>query len=67
VTCPAKPGDLLVHDALTIHRADANRSCTRSRRALGFIYYSQRAREDREAHTMYQRRLAEDLKSKGKI
>ena len=67
VTCPAQPGDLLVHDALTIHRADANRSCTRSRRALGFIYYSERAREDREAHTRYQRRLAEDLKSQGKI
>ena len=30
---PAKPGDLLVHDAMTIHRADGNRSMTRSRRA----------------------------------
>lgn len=64
---PAKPGDLLVHDAMTIHRADANQSATRARRALGFIYYSQRAREDAEAHAAYQRRLAEDMKSQGKI
>ncbi|MEC8389905.1 MAG: phytanoyl-CoA dioxygenase family protein [Planctomycetota bacterium] len=35
---PAQPGDLLVHDAMTIHRADANRSTNRTRRALGFIY-----------------------------
>ena len=64
---PAKPGDLIVHDAMTIHRADANRSTTRTRRALGFIYYSERAREDSEAHEHYQRKLAEDLKSQGKI
>lgn len=64
---PAKPGDLLVHDAMTIHRADGNPSATRSRRALGFIYYSERAREDAEAHAAYQRRLAEEMKSQGKI
>ncbi|MCS7467915.1 phytanoyl-CoA dioxygenase family protein [Stieleria sp. ICT_E10.1] len=59
IAFPAKPGDLLVHDALTIHRADGNQSPTRSRRALGFIYYSNRARENVEAHAAYQRRLAE--------
>ena len=64
---PAKPGDLLVHDAMTIHRADGNQTTTQSRRALGFIYYSERAREDAEAHAAYQRRLAEDMKSQGKI
>ena len=64
---PAKPGDLLVHHALTIHRADGNRSTTRTRRALGFIYYSDRAREDVEAHAAYQRRLAEDMKAAGKL
>ena len=67
IAFPAQPGDLLVHDAMTIHRADANRSATRSRRALGFIYYSERARQDAEAHAAYQRRLAEDMKSQGKI
>ena len=43
---PTQPGDLLVHHALTIHRADANRSEHRSRKALGFIYYANRAQED---------------------
>ncbi|MEO2030959.1 MAG: phytanoyl-CoA dioxygenase family protein [Planctomycetaceae bacterium] len=65
--CPARPGDLLVHDALTIHRADGNRSATRSRRALGFIYYSERAREDSEAHARYQRKLAAEMQAQGKI
>ncbi|MEX0612820.1 MAG: phytanoyl-CoA dioxygenase family protein [Pirellulales bacterium] len=66
VAFPAQPGDLLVHDSLTIHRADGNRSSSRSRRALGFIYYSERARED-AAHEAYQHRLVEEMKSVGKI
>ncbi len=67
VAISASPGDLLVHDAMTVHRADGNRSATRSRRALGLIYYSHRAGEDVEAHSAYQRRLAEDMKASGKI
>ncbi len=67
VSLPAKPGDLLVHHALTIHRADANRSTNRSRRALGWIYYSQHAREDTDAHAAYQERLAAELKATGQI
>ena len=67
VAFPAKPGDLLVHHAMTIHRADGNRSDTRTRRALGFIYYSQRAREDKEAHAVYQKKLAGEMKRAGKI
>lgn len=65
--CPAQPGDLLVHHALTIHRADRNESATRNRRALGFIYYSERAREDAEAHARYQRRLADEMRVSGRI
>jgi phytanoyl-CoA hydroxylase len=67
IALPAEPGDLLAHDAMTIHRADGNQSATRSRRALGFIYYSQRAREDAAAHVIYQRKLAEEMKAAGKI
>jgi phytanoyl-CoA hydroxylase len=67
IALPAEPGDLLAHDALTIHRADGNRSNSRSRRALGFIYYSERAREDAEAHAAYQRQLAEDMSASGRI
>lgn len=67
IAFPAKTGDLLVHHALTIHRADGNRSANRTRRALGFIYYSERAREDVEAHTAYQRKLTDEMKAAGKI
>lgn len=67
IAFPAKAGDLLVHDAMTIHRADGNQSATRTRQALGLIYYSERACEDVEAHAAYQRQLAEDMRSQGKI
>lgn len=67
VALPAQPGDLLVHHALTIHRADGNRSATRTRRALGLVYFSERAREDTEAQAAYQRKLADEMKAAGKI
>lgn len=57
------PGDLLVHHSLTIHRADANRSESRTRRALGFIYYAERAREDSAAKEAYQQKLAAELRA----
>ncbi|MFT4542110.1 MAG: phytanoyl-CoA hydroxylase [Planctomycetota bacterium] len=63
----ARAGDLLVHDARTIHLASRNSSTTRSRRALGFIYYSAQAREDKRAHAAYQLRLASDLKAEGRL
>ena len=64
---PASPGDLLAHHALTIHRADANQSHSRTRRAIGFIYYSERAREDTVAHAAYQRKLVEEMQAAEKI
>jgi len=63
----AKAGDLLVHHALTIHRADGNRSKTRSRQALGFIYYAAQAQEDLTARKAYQRKLDENLKQQAQI
>jgi len=60
------PGDLLVHDALTIHRTDANLS-SRSRRALGFVYHSSLAQVDEAARDEYQSALARDLAAEGKI
>ena len=62
-----QPGDLLVHHSLTIHRADGNKSKSRTRKAMGFIYYANSAKENKEAHEEYQRKLAEDLADKGKI
>ncbi len=67
VALVAQPGDLLAHHAMTIHRADGNRSAVRSRRALGFIYYSERAKVDEVAWAAYQKRLAEEMKQAGKI
>ena len=52
---------------LTIHWAEANMSKHRSRKALGFIYYAQKAREDKAAHAAYQKKLAEELSQKSKI
>lgn len=62
----ARPGDLLVHHALTIHRADGNPS-SRSRRSIGFIYYSERAREDVAAQARYQEKLADELRARQQI
>lgn len=57
VAFPAQAGDLLVHHAMTIHRAGGNASQLRSRRALGFIYFGESAQEDTEAKKAYQQRL----------
>lgn len=62
VAFPARAGDLLVHHAMTVHWAEGNRSPDRSRRALGFIYFAESARENREAKAAYQQQLrAEQL------
>ena len=52
---------------MTIHRADGNQSAARNRRAIGFIFYSSRAREDRAAHEAYQKTLAAELAAAGRI
>jgi phytanoyl-CoA hydroxylase len=53
----AKPGDLLVHHAATVHRADGNPS-ERHRRSLGLIYYAARGRLDVKRFAAYQKQLA---------
>ncbi|MDG1893112.1 MAG: phytanoyl-CoA dioxygenase family protein [Verrucomicrobiota bacterium] len=57
----AKPGDLLAHHALTIHRAERNRSPHRQRRALGLIFYAQTVDVDEVAHRAYQVKLKDEL------
>ncbi len=59
IAFPARPGDLLIHHSMTIHRADGNRSNLRSRKAVGFIYFAQSASEDLEAKAAYQKQLNE--------
>jgi len=67
VVTRARAGDLLVHDAKTVHWADGNTSENRTRKAMGLIYFSDRAREDKEAQAAYQKKLTEDLEKAGKI
>ncbi|WP_119080738.1 phytanoyl-CoA dioxygenase family protein [Chitinophaga alhagiae] len=57
ISITAKPGDLLIHHSLTIHTAGGNKSATRSRKALGLIYFGLSAREDTEAKAAYQKKL----------
>lgn len=61
VACPGPAGTLLMHDARTIHWAGPNNSPTRSRRALGFIYFGESARIDEEAKAAYKQKLEQDL------
>lgn len=61
---PAKPGDLLIHHAMTIHRADGNKSKSRTRRALGLIYFGESAKEDIETKKAYQKNLSEERQTK---
>ena len=63
----AKPGDLLVHHALTIHRAGHNHSKDQNRRALGFIYYGEQAVEDQNQAEAYQSGLVDQLRAEGRI
>ncbi len=67
VAFPGPAGSFLMHHARTIHWAGPNRSKTRSRRAIGFIYYAKRAREDIAAKEAYQRSLDERLRTQAKI
>ena len=64
---PAHPGDLLVHHAMTIHRADGNSTTDRHRRALGLVFFAERAKEDKEARAAYQKTLNEELLRTGKV
>lgn len=62
----AKPGDILVHHSLTIHRANPNTS-ERTRQSVGFIFYRCDVVEDKEAHDAYKAQLNQDLAAAGKI
>ena len=64
VAIAVAPGDLLVHDSMTIHRAEGNRAAGRQRRALGFIFYGVDAREDSAAREKYRRQLSGQQKGK---
>ena len=56
--CILKPGDVLAHHPLTVHRADANTSA-RSRRAMGLVYFAAGAQVDPAAQQRYQESLTQ--------
>lgn len=62
----AQPGDLLVHHAVTVHRADSNPS-ERHRRSLGLIFYAARTRQEAQKLADYQKRLNAELQEARKI
>jgi phytanoyl-CoA hydroxylase len=53
VTVRLQPGDVIVHHGNTIHRADANRSTSRNRRAFAMVCKGLSCRRDEEAYTRY--------------
>jgi ectoine hydroxylase-related dioxygenase (phytanoyl-CoA dioxygenase family) len=67
VSNPGSAGMLLMHHCKTVHWASPNRSPTRSRRALGFVFYGESARPDEEAKRAYQAKLDAELKAANKI
>lgn len=67
VSFPGAEGTFLMHDARTIHWAGANRSPTRSRRALGFVYFGESAQVDQASKAAYKARLEADLRAQEKI
>lgn len=62
----AEPGDLLIHHAITIHRANGNPT-QRHRRSLGLIFYAGRARQDTQKLADYQSGLNAELREADKI
>lgn len=67
VAQPGPAGMLLMHDCKTVHWASPNRSPTRSRRALGFVYFGVSAKADEEMKRAYQAKLDAELKAANKI
>lgn len=50
----AAPGDVLIHHGNTIHRAEANRSTSRSRRSFAMVFRGGSCRPDQAALARYQ-------------
>ncbi|SMY08898.1 phytanoyl-CoA dioxygenase family protein [Flavimaricola marinus] len=67
VSFPGGEGTFLMHDAHTIHWAGPNRSPTRSRRALGFVYFGESAKIDEASKAAYKAKLEADLRAQKKI
>lgn len=60
-----RPGDAVAHHGNTIHRADANRSAIRHRRAFAMVYEGVSCQRDEAAFGRYQAALAEQHRQLG--
>ena len=66
VAVQTRPGDVIAHHSMTIHRTGPNPT-ERRRRALGLVYFAKRARHDAERATAYQEELFRTWEKEGKI
>jgi phytanoyl-CoA hydroxylase len=60
-----QPGDVVAHHGNTIHRADANRSATRNRRAFATVYKGVSCQRDEQAFARYQAAVKEQHQQMG--
>lgn len=65
VVVELQPGDLVAHHGMTIHRADANRSKDRHRRAFAMVYRGASCIPDGAARRRYEASLASQHHSLG--
>ncbi len=63
----AVPGDMAVHHAMIVHRADPNTSENRSRQALGFVYFPVKAKVDTERAERERKMYYDQWAKEGKI
>lgn len=65
VVVELRPGDLVAHHGMTIHRADPNRSPTRHRRAFAMVFRGTSCGLDEAAQSRYQQSLTAQHHSLG--
>ena len=66
VAVETRPGDVIAHHSMTIHRTGSNPT-ERRRRALGLVYFAKRAQHDAERAAAYQEELYKAWEEAGKI
>ena len=60
-----EPGDLAIHHGETVHRADPNRSATRSRRAFAMVIRGESCQRDEEKFSQYRAAVDSQHEKKG--
>jgi len=61
-----QPGDAVIHHSMTIHRTDDNPT-DRPRRAIGLVYYAQRAQVDESANERHRATTREQWKASNQL